>query len=124
MARFIYDERIPWDRRVLYALEFLTGLRTGEAAIRRWRDWEPSFKGELGRIVAATAYNTRHKVEKTTKTDVEKWIPVHPALHAILVRWKAEGFDRAMIRAPADSFKNCLRVTVGLESNSIAVPPG
>ena len=53
-----------------YALEFLTGMRTGEAAVRRWRDWEPRFKEELGRLVAATAYNTRFQVEKTTKTDV------------------------------------------------------
>jgi len=81
VARFIYDERIPADRRMLYALEFLTGMRTGEAAVRRWRDWEPKFKGELGRLVAATAYNTRFQVEKTTKTDIEKWLPVHPVLH-------------------------------------------
>ncbi|MEI6226706.1 MAG: hypothetical protein WCS72_18335, partial [Deltaproteobacteria bacterium] len=35
VARFIFDERISLDRRVLYAMEFLTGMRTGEAAIRR-----------------------------------------------------------------------------------------
>lgn len=32
----ISDPRIREDRRVLYALEFLTGMRTGEAAARRW----------------------------------------------------------------------------------------
>ncbi len=99
-ARFIYDERIPEDRRVLYALEFLTGMRTGEAAVRRWRDWEPSFKGELGRIVAATAYNTRFQMEKTTKTDIEKWLPVHPALHELLLAWKREGWARFTERTP------------------------
>lgn len=100
VARFVYDERIPEDRRVLYAVEFLTGMRTGEAAARRWRDWEPKFKGELGRLVAATAYNTRFQVEKTTKTGIEKWIPVHPTLHEILTAWKREGWAKFMGRTP------------------------
>jgi hypothetical protein len=67
------------DRRVLYALEFLTGMRTGEAAARTWADWEPDYSEDLGRLVAKTAYNTRHHIVKSTKTRVEKWIPVHPA---------------------------------------------
>lgn len=96
----IGDPRVPEDRRALYALELLTGMRTGEAAARRWRDWEPSFHGGLGRLLVATAYNTRHKVEKTTKTDVEKWVPVHPALAEVLRRWKANGWARAHGRAP------------------------
>ena len=100
VARFIYDERIPKDRRMLYALEFLTGMRTGEAAVRRWRDWEPKFKGELGRLVAATAYNTRFQVEKTTKTDIEKWLPVHPVLHDLLLEWKREGWAKYTGRTP------------------------
>ena len=100
VARFIFDERIPEDRRVLYAMEFLTGMRTGEAAIRRWRDWEPKFKGDLGRLVAATAYSTEHRIEKATKTDIEKWLPVHPALHELLVAWKREGWPRMFGRTP------------------------
>lgn len=94
VQKLIYDPRIPEDRRVLYALEFLTGMRTGEAAARTWADWEPVYRGDLGRLVAGTAYNTRHHVTKTTKTKVEKWLPVHPALAAILTAWKAEGWAR------------------------------
>lgn len=97
----IYDPRIPEDRRALYALEFLTGMRTGEAAARRWEDWaEESFRNDLGRLVARTAYNTRHRVVKTTKTRVEKWLPVHPALAAILKAWKGGGWERFMGREP------------------------
>ncbi len=90
----IGDPRIPEDRRVLYALEFLTGMRTGEASARRWRDWEPEFKADLGRLVAGTAWNTRHKLEKPTKTRTVKWIPVHPELARILAAWKREGWPR------------------------------
>jgi integrase len=32
------DQQVPADRRVLYALLFLTGMRHGEAVGRRWRD--------------------------------------------------------------------------------------
>lgn len=100
VARLIYDRRIPEDRRVLYALEFLTGMRTGEAAARRWEDWEPAYLGKLGRLVAKTAYNTRHRLVKSTKTRVEKWIPVHPALAELLEAWKREGWERYTGRAP------------------------
>jgi integrase len=96
----IGNPRIPEDRRVLYALEFLTGTRTGEAAARRWRDWEPAFKGDLGRLVAGTAWNTRHRLEKPTKTRVVKWIPVHPELARILADWKREGWSRFYGRTP------------------------
>jgi integrase len=101
VQRLIYDSRIPEDRRVLYALEFLTGMRTGEAAARRWEDWaDVEYRGDLGRLVARTAYNTRHRIVKTTKTRVEKWIPVHPALAEILTAWKAEGWERFWGRPP------------------------
>ena len=100
VARFMYDKAIPEDRRVLYAMEFLTGMRTGEAAVRRWRDWEPKFRGDLGRLVAATAYSTEHRMEKGTKTEIEKWLPVHPALHELLVTWKREGWPRMLGRTP------------------------
>jgi integrase len=94
------DPRIPEERRVLYALEFLTGMRTGEAAARCWKDWEPDFLGQLGRLTAATAYSTRHHLMKTTKTRVEKWIPVHPRLAELLTAWHTEGFERFVGRPP------------------------
>ncbi len=104
LQRLVYDELVREDRRVLYALEFLTGMRTGEAAARTWADWaDVSYRGDLGRIVARTAYNTRHRVVKTTKTRIEKWLPVHPALAEILTAWKASGWERFMGRPPEPS---------------------
>jgi len=44
----------------------LTGMRTSEAAIRRWRDWEPPFKGELGRLVPASSLNGEHSRRQRT----------------------------------------------------------
>ncbi len=64
----IGDPRIPADRRMLYALELLTGMRTGEAAIRRWKDWTPDFHGGLGRLVVATAWCGRSRSLMETRT--------------------------------------------------------
>ncbi len=118
VARLISDPRVPEDRRVLYGLEFLTGMRTGEAAARRWKDWEPEFLGHLGRLTAATAYSTRHRLLKTTKTRVEKWIPVHPALHELLIRWKAEGFERYTGRPPGPEDTIVPAAKGGIRNNS------
>ena len=94
-----YDDRIPEDRRVLYAMEFLTGMRMGEAAMRRWEDWKPAEK-PLGMIVARTAWSTRHHLEKPTKTWLTRWLPVHRALEELLHAWMREGFERVFGRPP------------------------
>ncbi len=39
---FTSDARIPDDRRALYALRFLSGLRPGETSNARWRDLDRS----------------------------------------------------------------------------------
>jgi integrase len=100
VARLMTADVIPVDRRVLYGLEFLTGMRTGEAAARRWRDWDPS-RTPLGALKVETAWSTKGRREKETKTRVRRTIPVHPALAALLTRWHAEGWPRAHGRGPA-----------------------
>src|SRR5437899_257583 len=40
----ISDDRIPMDRRVLYALLLLAGLRFGEAAALRWRSYQSTIR--------------------------------------------------------------------------------
>ena len=99
VARLIRDELIPWDRHVLYGLEFLTGMRTGEAAVRRWRDWDPT-RTPLGALRVETAWSTKKEIEKETKTRVRRTVPVHPALAELLKRWRAKGWERAHGRAP------------------------
>jgi integrase len=49
------DPRVPADRRMLYALLFLTGMRHGEAVGRRWRD----FDGAALPLGALCAFGTR-----------------------------------------------------------------
>jgi integrase len=84
---------------VVYALELLAGVRTGEAAALRWRHYDPTVT-PLGKLLVARSYNTRRNIEKTTKTDAVKHVPVHPVLAAILAEWKLGGWAEMMGRAP------------------------
>jgi len=90
---------IPFDRRVCYALELLSGVRTGEAAALRWRHYDPTKK-PLGELLVAFAYSTRKSRVKGTKTESVKHIPVHPTLAAILAEWKLGGWAAMMGRHP------------------------
>ena len=77
----ISDHRVPPDRRLWYGLLCIGALRTGEAAGLRWRavqDAEP-----LDRMVVMTSYD-----DGTTKTEIERWMPIHPTLSALLAEWK------------------------------------
>lgn len=95
----IADERIPFDRRVVYALEFLAGVRYGEAAGLRWRHYDPQLE-PLGKLLVARSYNTRKHREKATKTNAERHVPVHPTLAAMLAEWKLHGWESMVGRAP------------------------
>lgn len=99
VAALLTNRKVPEERRMLYALELLTGMRTGEAAIRRWRDWRPDEK-PLGMLVAASAWSTDHHLEKPTKTRAVKLLPVHPFLARALRDWQARGWRRTFGRAP------------------------
>jgi integrase len=78
LQTLISDERIPLDRRVLYALEGIGALRHGEVAGLRWRHYDPDAK-PLGRLAIVTSYNRGR-----TKTGRTRRMPVHPTLAAIL----------------------------------------
>ncbi|ACL65466.1 integrase family protein [Anaeromyxobacter dehalogenans 2CP-1] len=97
--QLIHDERIGEDRRVMYALDLLTGMRPGEVAARRWRDLDTTAE-PLWRLHVGTAINSRNSTEKSTKTDVEKVVPVHPLLRELLRSWYAEGWRRFQGRDP------------------------
>lgn len=73
------------------------GARTGEIANLRWRDWTPVYKNGLGRLIIATAFNSREKIEKGTKTGAR---PVHPFVAAVLEEWQADGWREFMGRGP------------------------
>ena len=84
----LFDTRVLQDRRVLYALKALAGLRHSEAARLRWchfdEDLEPLTGLNLGK----------------TKTGVPRSIPVHPTLHTVLTEWKDAGWERIFGRPP------------------------
>src|SRR5690606_13724360 len=52
VERLISDPAIPVERRVLYALKVLAGLRHGEAAALRWRHYDPTIE-PLGKLTIA-----------------------------------------------------------------------
>ncbi len=93
------DKKIPLDRRVFYALCFLTASRFGEAAALRWRHYDTRPK-PLGRLLIARSYDTKTKTEGETKTETPRKVPVHPVLRRVLEVWKREGFVHYFGRHP------------------------
>lgn len=95
----ISDERIPLQRRALYAILFLAGLRPGEASALRWGDYDATLE-PLGRLDIQRAYDTDEKREGDTKTEKQRLIPVHPTLAKVLAQWKLSGWAAHLGRAP------------------------
>lgn len=77
----------------------------GEAAALRWRHYDPTVTPR-GRLLVAKSYSTRRDVEKSTKTDAVKHVPVHPVLAAMLAEWKLGRWAEMMGRAPAAARKS------------------
>jgi len=101
VEQLISDERVDWDRRMLGGLLFLAGLRWGEAVAAPWSSWEPKWaEGPLGRLLVARSYQWQSNTIKATKTEVPRWVPVHPTLAKMLAEWKLSGWQELMGRAP------------------------
>lgn len=98
LEQLITDSRIPADRRTNYALIALAGLRHGEAAGRRWCDYDPRAV-PLGRLAVATQADGRRGVREL-KTQNPRAVPVHPFLASVLAAWRSEGFPALFGRAP------------------------
>lgn len=90
---------IPFDRSLFYAFELLAGMRPGEIAARRWRDYDATVE-PLGRLTIASALNTRKYKVKSTKTKTARIIPVHSTLGAMLAEWRLHGWEAMVGRAP------------------------
>jgi integrase len=95
LAALVFDPRVPDDRRAWYALLGVGMLRTGEAAGLRWGSVQRAEP--LGRLVVSTSYD-----HGMTKTDVIRWMPIHPALASILEAWRLGGWARTFGRPPTD----------------------
>lgn len=96
LAALVGDPRVPLERRVWYALLGLGMLRTGEAAGLRWEGVQRAEP--LGRLVVESSYDRGE-----TKTGVTRWMPIHPALAAVLAEWKLGGWARTFGRPPVES---------------------
>ncbi len=93
LRALVTDPRIPWDRRVWYALEGIAGLRLGEAAGLRVRHYKREL-GPLRGLTVAFSY-ARPRPKKGIRH-----MPVHPVLAGILDGWLAEGWAAQNGRAP------------------------
>jgi integrase len=101
VEQLLSDELVPEERRLLYALLFLGGMRVGEAAALRWRAYEPKSE-PLGRLLIATSFNRKRGEEKGVKTDRPRELPVHPVLAKVLANWRVGGWQRYMGRSTSE----------------------
>lgn len=101
VERLIADPALLPDRRVSYAILFLTGMRFGEFAALRWKDWDRTLQ-PLTRLTIWRAIKSVSKREANTKTGAVKLVPVHPTLEAVLSAWRATGWKELMGREPMD----------------------
>jgi integrase len=93
LVQLISDPRIPEDRRVQYAVLGLGMVRLGEMAGLRWACVQPAEP--LGRIAVVTSYD-----HGETKTEDERWMPIHPTLASMLAAWRLSGWARTFGRPP------------------------
>lgn len=92
VVRLLTDPQLPIDRRVIYAIAALSGLREGEIAGLRWRhidDAEP-----LPRMLVA------HSYDSVTKTDQPRSVPVHPILARVLTDWRRRHYAAVVGHVP------------------------
>lgn len=92
------EPRIPLDRRIVYALQLLGGLRPGEGAALRFR--HRLRREPLRCLKVALSYSTSRSETKRTKTEAVRFVPEHPELTKMLDEWEATGWEEMMGRAP------------------------
>lgn len=93
LETLISDALVPMDRRTLYALEGVAGLRHGEAAGLLWRNVRQAEA--VPYLLIAFSYERAFP-----KGDVVRPVPIHPTLAAVLGEWKLHGWREMFGRAP------------------------
>ena len=101
IEQLLSDPSVPQDRKVMYALLSLTGMRFGEVSALRWKHYEPEIK-PLGKLLVATSYSTKLKIEKEVKTGVPREVPIHSTLARIIAEWRRKGWPNMMGRTPTN----------------------
>jgi len=82
IGRLLAARELPLDRRMFYALEYFGRCRLGEAAALCWGHYDPE-RQPLGMLRIARS----HK-RVTSKSGKVRYMPVHPALAAMLAEWR------------------------------------
>jgi integrase len=101
VAALLTDERIPPDRRVLYALAFYFAVRIGEACGFRFSDWDRTQK-PLGLMLIDKQYDGQPLKPERDDYKAERRFPVHPEAARLLAWWKLAGFAERFGRPPRD----------------------
>lgn len=91
-------DEVALDRRVLYALVALTGVRIGEGVALRWCDVVDD--APLRRVTVAEQWHQRLKERRGTKTGGVRTPPEHPQLAEVLRWWRGEGWASWYGREP------------------------
>lgn len=89
---------LPQERRVMWAVLLLAGLRLGELVVLRWSDIER--RSPLSALVVSRAWDQHGKRIKSTKTGAVREVPIHTTLAAILSEWRLTGWAELIGRAP------------------------
>jgi integrase len=95
------DRRVPPDRRVFHTIQGLTGLRVGEVAGLRWRDYDCAAK-PLGALHVHCQYDDQPLKTASGADTKARMVPVHPELARVLSRWRSEGFASIYGRPPTE----------------------
>lgn len=98
-ARLIGATEIEPDRRALYALLYLGGMRLGEACGRRWRDLDMEAK-PLWMLHVHDQYDGQPLKTAKDESTMERFVPVHPDLEATLDTWRRVGWPMVYSREP------------------------
>jgi len=95
------DPRVPPDRRVFHTVQGLTGLRVGEVAGLRWRDYDASAK-PLGALHVHCQYDGQPLKTASGADTKARMVPVHPELAKVLSKRRSQGFSSVYGRLPTE----------------------
>lgn len=99
VTKLLGSNLIPPERRVMYALKSLAGLRHGEAAALCWRHIDEVYE-PLAKMNVAQSFQSSTGEVKRTKDETTRTVPVHPLLMRILKAWREDHWVRVYGRKP------------------------
>ena len=95
------DPRVPLDRRQFHTIQGLTGLRVGEVAGLRWRDYDGAAK-PVGALHVRCQYEDQ-PLKTASGADIKaRVVPAHPELAKVLSRGRLQGFTSFDGRLPTE----------------------